>query len=75
MSAGSSLTHIQAGREGSKGDSAWAVSQQERCVYPAGLRLQEPGAIHVGARGATEWVPAATGPGVLPSRLWQQMSQ
>lgn len=75
MSAGSSLTHIRAGREGRKGDSAWAVSQQERCVYPARLRFQEPGAVHVGARGATEWVLAATGLGVCPSRLWKQMSQ
>lgn len=49
MSVGSSLTHIRAGREGRKGDSAWAVSQQERWVYPVWLGPQEPVAVHVGA--------------------------
>lgn len=59
MSVGPSLTHIRAGQEGIKGDSAWAVSQQERWVYPVWLRPQRPGPGHMRAGGTTEWVLAA----------------
>lgn len=60
MSMGSSLTHIRATRGGRKGDSARAVSQQERWIYAVWLGPQEPAPVHVGAHGATEWGLAAT---------------
>ena len=59
MSMGPSPTHILAGQEGRKGDSAWAASQQERWVYPVWLCPHSPGPVHVGAGGTTEWVLAA----------------
>lgn len=72
---GPSLTHVQAGREGREGDSAWAVSQQERWIYPARLSPLQPRPGHVGTCDATDWVLAARGLGILPSQLWKEMRQ
>lgn len=59
MSMGPSLTHILAGQEGRKGDSAWAASQQERWVYPVCGSAHSPGPVHVGAGGTTQREAAA----------------
>lgn len=60
---------------GKKGGFRWATSQQEKWLYPVWLGPQEPGPVHVGTCGATEWVLAATGLGVHPSQPWRERRQ